>query len=182
MIDWVIFVGIAIVAVLGGSAVYMTLTKKTALLKYVLGALAGAALFLIFTILKNVSGDKKVQQAEQDIGTSQANDAGRKTNKAKTHLQNTFKCECSDDNLYITNNGDLYPCVEMFYSSKDYCLGNLTADEPERLFKTNKKFHKQIKKEDVCAYSYISSEGFSACLNRGKCPKSLMVYMRNAKE
>lgn len=109
-------------------------------------------------------------------------DEVKKTNKTKVSFQKTFKCGCSADNLYITNNGDLYSCVEMFYNSKDFCLGNLTTDDPKRMFQINKKFYKQIKKEDVCSYSYVSSNGFSACLNRGACPNSLRIYMNDAKK
>jgi len=93
-----------------------------------------------------------------------------------------FKCECNQDDLYIDYQGDLYPCVEMCYDSKKYCLGNVVRDKLDKLLRVNKNFYNQIKSHDYCAYSYMSSPSFSACLNRCKCPRNLSVYMDNAKK
>jgi radical SAM protein with 4Fe4S-binding SPASM domain len=103
------------------------------------------------------------------------------TGKEEPVMIKLFKCECNSDNLYIDYQGDLYPCVEMYYKSKEYCLGNTISDEIEKLLKVNEKFYQQIKDKDYCAYSYMGTKGFSACLNRAACPKSLRVYMENAK-
>lgn len=101
--------------------------------------------------------------------------------KIKPKLSKMFKCECNQDNLYIDFQGDLYPCVEMFYTAKSFCLGNLIRNRLENLLEINRKFYRQINSHDYCAYSYMTAEGFSACLNRSHCPKSLAVYMANAK-
>lgn len=92
-----------------------------------------------------------------------------------------FRCECSNDDLFISYKGDLYPCVELSYLSDEYKIGNLVTDNIKDLLKTNVNFHQQIQDRDYCGYSYLSSTHFSACLNRGGCPKTLRNYMKLAK-
>ena len=92
-----------------------------------------------------------------------------------------FRCECSNNDIFISYNGDVYPCVELVYRSKQFCLGNINSDNLGDILETNEKFSSQIKRSDTCAYSYLSSPHVSACLNRDKCPKSLSVYISKAK-
>ena len=99
----------------------------------------------------------------------------------KAKVTKLFRCECNQDNLYIDFQGDLYPCVETYYNSKNFCLGNVAKEEVTSLLGINKKFYRQIKENDYCAYSYMDSPSVSACLNRAGCPKNLEVYMKNAK-
>lgn len=92
-----------------------------------------------------------------------------------------FRCECSENDLFISYKGDLYPCVELSYLSDDYKIGNIATDNIKDLLKTNINFCQQIQDCDYCGYSYLSSPHFSACLNRGSCPKKLHNYMKLAK-
>jgi len=136
-------------------------------------------------VLNGRAADNKLNLAlERPLAESSDELAGdvKKILKEKVEFSKLFKCECNQDNLYIDYRGDLYPCVEMCYDSKDYCLGNVAKDKLGKLLKINKKFYGQIKNGDHCAYSYMSSPRFSACLNRGGCPKNLRVYMDNAKK
>jgi len=94
---------------------------------------------------------------------------------------NAFKCECDDNNLFINYRGDVFPCVELSYLSNEFCLGNIVKDRSINIFKLNKDFYSKIKERDICGYNYISSPHFSACLNRDKCPLSLLSYIREAK-
>ncbi|MFH1561207.1 MAG: radical SAM/SPASM domain-containing protein [Patescibacteria group bacterium] len=100
----------------------------------------------------------------------------------KTKYQKFFRCECSSNGLFITHSGDLYPCVELSYTNKYFCLGNMLKDNFGEMLLTNNRFSQQIKKGDLCRYSFLSSQRFSSCLNRGHCPKSLFNYMKNAKQ
>ncbi len=93
----------------------------------------------------------------------------------------SFKCECNDSNLFINYKGDVFPCVELSYVSNDFCLGNIVNDSPSKIFKLNKNFYSKIKAKDICGYSYISSPHFSACLNKDKCPHSLVRYIHEAR-
>lgn len=103
------------------------------------------------------------------------------TFREKISENHKFRCDCSDNDLFINYKGELYPCVELSYISKDFCLGNIVRYNFDDLIKLNRNFYKQIKNTDYCGYSCISSTHFSACLNRDNCPKSLSHYMRLAK-
>jgi len=104
-----------------------------------------------------------------------------KTFKETIKTQNQFQCECSDNDLFISYKGNLYPCVELSYVSEDFCLGNIVHHSLSDLLTLNNRFYSQIKKTDYCGYCYMSSQHFSACLNHASCPKALHQYMKNAK-
>lgn len=91
-----------------------------------------------------------------------------------------FGCECSNNDIFISYRGDVYPCVELVYNSENFCLGNIKGDF-NKILEINRRFFSQIKQDDFCAYSYLNSPHVSACLNRDKCPKSLFSYMCKAK-
>lgn len=115
------------------------------------------------------------------------NDISSITDNIQTEYQETpitnkaFKCECDESNLFINYKGDVFPCVELSYVSDEFCLGNIVKDRSVDIFKLNKDFYRKINESDICGYSYISSPHFSACLNRDKCPLSLINYIREAK-
>ena len=96
-------------------------------------------------------------------------------------LVRQYKCECGNNNLFITYKGDVYPCVELSFLSKSFCLGNILEGRLGKILTTNQKFYTQIKTSDYCRYGYMYSPHFSACLNRGCCPLPLKDYMKNAK-
>lgn len=99
-----------------------------------------------------------------------------------TKYQKIFQCECGPSGLFITYGGDLYPCVELSYENNYFCLGNMLKDDLKKMLFINKQFSQQIDKNDYCRYSFLNSQRFSSCLNREHCPKSLIGYMKNAKQ
>jgi len=101
--------------------------------------------------------------------------------KEKITVENSFKCETDDRNLFINYKGDLYPCVELSYVSSKFKLGNFIIDDAEKMFSLNRNFYSQIQDDDLCAYSYFHSRHFSACVNRSQCPIRFMDYIKKAR-
>jgi len=101
-----------------------------------------------------------------------------KLNSNKLKKENPIiynKCECNSSTIFLSPNGYIYPCIEVFQTSPSYHLGNIKNIDID-ILKTN--LRKIVKfsnsKKNKCPYEVFNIKNFVFCLNKSKITKCVL--------
>lgn len=88
---------------------------------------------------------------------------------SRAELEINDGCEAHMTSIFLSSEGFIYPCIEVFQKVPENNLGNILDYTPKQLIEDKKRLLKKTKNKKCC-YEFIYGSGFRICINkRVKC-------------